>query len=60
MLFTFRQGYVEFGSIEEATKALEKSQNIIIGIRCLNVEFASPKSVIPHQERAKLWVSTYL
>lgn len=49
-----RQGYVEFGSIEEATKALKKTQNLIIGIRRLNVQYASPTSVIPHQERAKL------
>lgn len=54
----FRQGYVEFGSTEEATEALKKSQNLVIGIRRLNVEFASPASVIPHQERAKVLVST--
>ena len=54
----YRQGYVEFRITEEATGALKKSQNLVIGIRRLNVEFASPESVIPHQERAKLLVST--
>ena len=57
-IFHFRQGYVEFASTEDATEALKKSQSLIIGIRRLNVQFASSTSIIPHQERAKLLVST--
>ena len=52
------QGYVEFASTEEATEALRKSKHLVIGIRQLNVQFASPTSVIPHQERAKFLVNT--
>ena len=58
--FHCRQGYVEFASTKDATEALKKSQNLIIGIRRLNVQFASSTSIIPHQERAKLLVSTWV
>ena len=50
---------MEYSSVEEASKALEKAKNIVVGIRRLNVLFASPTSVIPHRERMKLKVSTF-
>ena len=50
---------MEFSSTEEALKALEKTKDAVVGVRRLNVLFASPKSVIPHRERMKFRVSIH-
>jgi len=50
---------VEFSNVEEASKALEKTKDLVVGVRRLNVLFASPTSVIPHIERMKIRVSTH-
>ena len=50
---------MEFSNIEETSKALEKTKDLVVGVRRLNVLFASPRSVIPHIERMKIRVSSH-